>query len=143
MLPLITIVYDSEIVLNFSRTNMIQDCFLTVCQLISAQVSFKRFNKGCRMGYLEVILTLLFPMVLYDPQVFRASNITVDMDLVRQVEAKYPAFLFKQQLTAFVEGLYGMIRDNVKRDISSVLTLIIQVTPSITSHPQVKNYFVF
>ncbi|EEE60343.1 hypothetical protein OsJ_13457 [Oryza sativa Japonica Group] len=62
--------------------------------------------------------------------VFRASNITVDMDLVRQVEAKYPAFLFKQQLTAFVEGLYGMIRDNVKRDISSVLTLIIQTPRS-------------
>uniref|UniRef100_A0A0D9W1N6 Myosin motor domain-containing protein n=1 Tax=Leersia perrieri TaxID=77586 RepID=A0A0D9W1N6_9ORYZ len=58
--------------------------------------------------------------------VFRASSITVDMDLVRQVEAKYPAFLFKQQLTAFVEGLYGMIRDNVKREISSVLALIIQ-----------------
>ncbi|KAL5211030.1 hypothetical protein ABZP36_006653 [Zizania latifolia] len=68
--------------------------------------------------------------------VFRASNITVDMDLVRQVEAKYPAFLFKQQLTAFVEGLYGMIRDNVKREISSVLSLIIQVTPSIMSYPQ-------
>ncbi|CAL4920245.1 unnamed protein product [Urochloa decumbens] len=58
--------------------------------------------------------------------VFRASNITVDMDLVRQVEAKYPALLFKQQLTAFVEGLYGMIRDNVKREISSVLSLVIQ-----------------
>ncbi|XP_062213114.1 myosin-6-like [Phragmites australis] len=58
--------------------------------------------------------------------VFRASNITVDMDLVRQVEAKYPALLFKQQLTAFVEGLYGMIRDNVKKEISSVLSLVIQ-----------------
>ncbi|KAJ1292593.1 hypothetical protein BS78_01G001600 [Paspalum vaginatum] len=57
---------------------------------------------------------------------FRASNITVDMDLVRQVEAKYPALLFKQQLTAFVEGLYGMIRDNVKKEISSVLSLVIQ-----------------
>ncbi|OEL30190.1 Myosin-6 [Dichanthelium oligosanthes] len=68
--------------------------------------------------------------------VFRASNITVDMDLVRQVEAKYPALLFKQQLTAFVEGLYGMIRDNVKKEISSVLSLVIQVTPSIESHPQ-------
>ncbi|CAN6290994.1 unnamed protein product [Urochloa humidicola] len=67
---------------------------------------------------------------------FRASNITVDMDLVRQVEAKYPALLFKQQLTAFVEGLYGMIRDNVKREISSVLSLVIQVTPSIESDPQ-------
>ncbi|KAF8643980.1 hypothetical protein HU200_066619 [Digitaria exilis] len=60
--------------------------------------------------------------------VFRASNITVDMDLVRQVEAKYPALLFKQQLTAFVEGLYGMIRDNVKREISSVLSLVIQAS---------------
>ncbi|KAM0920054.1 hypothetical protein ACQ4PT_007723 [Festuca glaucescens] len=59
-------------------------------------------------------------------QVFRASSITVDMDLVRQVEGKYPAFLFKQQLTAFVEGLYGMIRDNVKREVSSVLSLVIQ-----------------
>ncbi|XP_066367681.1 myosin-6-like isoform X1 [Miscanthus floridulus] len=67
---------------------------------------------------------------------FRASSITVDMDLVRQVEAKYPALLFKQQLTAFVEGLYGMIRDNVKKEISSVISLVIQVTPSIESHPQ-------
>ncbi|KAI5013652.1 hypothetical protein ZWY2020_037182 [Hordeum vulgare] len=58
--------------------------------------------------------------------VFRASSITVDMDLVRQVEGKYPAFLFKQQLTAFVEGLYGMIRDNVKREVSSVLSHVIQ-----------------
>ncbi|XP_021307574.1 myosin-6 isoform X1 [Sorghum bicolor] len=67
---------------------------------------------------------------------FRASSITVDMDLVRQVEAKYPALLFKQQLTAFVEGLYGMIRDNVKKEISSVISLVIQVTPSIESDPQ-------
>ncbi|GJN37204.1 hypothetical protein PR202_gb26133 [Eleusine coracana subsp. coracana] len=59
--------------------------------------------------------------------VFRSSNITVDMDLVRQIEAKYPAFLFKQQLTAFVEGLYGMIRDNVKKDLSSLLSHAIQV----------------
>uniref|UniRef100_A0A0E0KLW7 Myosin motor domain-containing protein n=1 Tax=Oryza punctata TaxID=4537 RepID=A0A0E0KLW7_ORYPU len=74
--------------------------------------------------------------------VFRASNITVDMDLVRQVEAKYPAFLFKQQLTAFVEGLYGMIRDNVKREISSVLTLIIQV-PSIFARKIFTQIFSF
>lgn len=50
------------------------------------------------------------------------------MDLVRQIEAKYPAFLFKQQLTAFVEGLYGMIRDNVKKDLSSLLSYAIQVS---------------
>ncbi|KAL6909325.1 hypothetical protein ACP4OV_001606 [Aristida adscensionis] len=71
--------------------------------------------------------------------VFRASNITVDMDLVRQVEAKYPALLFKQQLTAFVEGLYGMIRDNVKKEISSVLSLVIQVAPSITDSQAPRN----
>jgi hypothetical protein len=65
------------------------------------------------------------------------------MDLVRQVEAKYPALLFKQQLTAFVEGLYGMIRDNVKKEISSVVSLVIQVTPSIESHAQVKYQFIF
>ena len=66
--------------------------------------------------------------MLYGPQVFRASNITVDMDLVRQVEAKYPALLFKQQLTAFVEGLYGMICDNLKKDLSSLLSYAIQVS---------------
>lgn len=59
--------------------------------------------------------------------VFRSSTITVDMDLVRQIEAKYPAFLFKQQLTAFVEGLYAMIRDNVKKELSSLLLHAIQV----------------
>ncbi|VAH16730.1 unnamed protein product [Triticum turgidum subsp. durum] len=58
--------------------------------------------------------------------VFRSSNITVDMDLVCQIEAKYPAFLFKQQLTAFVEGLYGMIRDNVKKELSALLLHAIQ-----------------
>ncbi|RCV10466.1 hypothetical protein SETIT_2G114600v2 [Setaria italica] len=63
--------------------------------------------------------------------VFRSSNITVDMDLVRQIEAKYPAFLFKQQLTAFVEGLYGMIRDNVKKDLSSLLSYAIQVPRTV------------
>nr|BAD16376.1 putative myosin XI [Oryza sativa Japonica Group] len=63
--------------------------------------------------------------------VFRSSNITVDMDLVRQIEAKYPAFLFKQQLTAFVEGLYGMIRDNVKKELSSLLSHAIQLKDTI------------
>ena len=50
------------------------------------------------------------------------------MDLVRQIEAKYPAFLFKQQLSAFVEGLYGMICDNLKKDLSSLLSYAIQVS---------------
>ncbi|KAK6944781.1 Dilute domain, partial [Dillenia turbinata] len=45
---------------------------------------------------------------------------------LRQVEAKYPALLFKQQLTAFLEKIYGMIRDNLKKEISPVLGLCIQ-----------------
>ncbi|KAJ6746494.1 MYOSIN [Salix koriyanagi] len=40
------------------------------------------------------------------------------LDDLRQVEAKYPALLFKQQLTAFLEKIYGMIRDNLKKEIS-------------------------
>jgi myosin-5 len=43
------------------------------------------------------------------------------------VEAKYPALLFKQQLTAFLEKIYGMIRDNLKKEISPLLGLCIQV----------------
>ncbi|KAK3418320.1 myosin-9 [Eucalyptus grandis] len=48
------------------------------------------------------------------------------MDSLRQVEAKYPALLFKQQLTAYVEKIYGMIRDNLKKEISPLLGLCIQ-----------------
>lgn len=40
------------------------------------------------------------------------------VDTLRQVEAKYPALLFKQQLTTNVEKKnYGMIRDNLKKEI--------------------------
>ncbi|CAA3001361.1 Myosin-11 [Olea europaea subsp. europaea] len=45
---------------------------------------------------------------------------------LRQVEAKYPALLFKQQLIAYVEKIYGMIRDNLKKEISPLLGLCIQ-----------------
>ncbi|CAA6666193.1 unnamed protein product [Spirodela intermedia] len=48
------------------------------------------------------------------------------MNDVRQVEAKYPALLFKQQLTAFVEKIYGMLRDNLKKEIAPLLGLCIQ-----------------
>ncbi|XP_057463452.1 myosin-9 isoform X2 [Actinidia eriantha] len=47
-------------------------------------------------------------------------------ETLRQVEAKYPALLFKQQLTAYVEKIYGMIRDNLKKEISPLLGLCIQ-----------------
>ncbi|PWA66856.1 unconventional myosin [Artemisia annua] len=47
-------------------------------------------------------------------------------DVVRQVEAKYPALLFKQQLTAYIEKIYGIILDNLKKELGSLLALCIQ-----------------
>lgn len=58
---------------------------------------------------------------------FASGDSTGGVDTVRQVEAKYPALLFKQQLTAYVEKIYGMIRDNLKKEISPLLGLCIQV----------------
>ncbi|KAL0305152.1 UNVERIFIED_CONTAM: Myosin-6, partial [Sesamum angustifolium] len=64
---------------------------------------------------------------------FRSSPSSVSLaaaaaalDTVRQVEAKYPALLFKQQLTAYVEKIYGIIRDNLKKELGSLLALCIQ-----------------
>ncbi|KAM0937131.1 putative myosin ATPase [Dioscorea sansibarensis] len=50
-----------------------------------------------------------------------------------RVEAKYPALLFKQQLTAYVEKIYGMIRDRLKKEIRPFLTLCIQAPKSARS----------
>lgn len=47
-----------------------------------------------------------------------------------KVEAKYPALLFKQHLTAFVEKIYGTIRDSLKKEISPFLNLCIQAPRS-------------
>ncbi|KAH7517473.1 hypothetical protein FEM48_Zijuj09G0068600 [Ziziphus jujuba var. spinosa] len=62
---------------------------------------------------------------------FRSSPSSANLpapafEVVRQVEAKYPALLFKQQLTAYVEKIYGIIRDNLKKELSSLLSLCIQ-----------------
>jgi hypothetical protein len=38
------------------------------------------------------------------------------------VEAKYPALRFKQQFTAQVEKIYGIMRDNLKKEINPFLT---------------------
>ncbi len=42
-----------------------------------------------------------------------------------QVEAKYPALLFKQQLDAFVQKIFPMLRDNVKKEITPQLAACI------------------
>ncbi|KAK9059845.1 hypothetical protein SSX86_020549 [Deinandra increscens subsp. villosa] len=55
-----------------------------------------------------------------------------------KVEAKYPALLFKQQLTAYVEKIYGMIRDNLKKIISPLLGMCIQA-PRISRASLVKG----
>ncbi|XP_075508017.1 myosin-9-like isoform X1 [Primulina tabacum] len=67
-------------------------------------------------------------------QSFRSTPQGVNLSLLndesagtlRPVEAKYPALLFKQQLTAYVEKIYGMVRDNLKKEISPMLGLCIQ-----------------
>ncbi|KAL3361022.1 hypothetical protein AABB24_014107 [Solanum stoloniferum] len=48
-------------------------------------------------------------------------------DGMSHMEARYPALLFKQQLTACVEKIFGLIRDNLKKEISPLLGLCIQV----------------
>lgn len=63
------------------------------------------------------------------------------LEVLRQVEAKYPALLFKQQLTAYVEKIYGMIRDNLKKEISPLLSLCIQVSGIV--HTSFLNLFSF
>ncbi|KAK3423083.1 hypothetical protein EUGRSUZ_G03419 [Eucalyptus grandis] len=52
-----------------------------------------------------------------------------------KIEAKYPALLFKQQLTACVEKLYGIIRDSLKKEISQFLNLCIQAPRSARGRP--------
>ncbi|CAL0316880.1 unnamed protein product [Lupinus luteus] len=56
-----------------------------------------------------------------------SSNLPVPLlDVVPKVEAKYPALLFKQQLTAYLEKIYGILRDNLKKELASLLSLCIQ-----------------
>ncbi|XP_047334223.1 myosin-6 [Impatiens glandulifera] len=55
-----------------------------------------------------------------------SASLAPIIEVVRQVEAKYPALLFKQQLTAYVEKIYGIIRDNLKKELASLLSLCIQ-----------------
>ncbi|RAL52847.1 hypothetical protein DM860_007615 [Cuscuta australis] len=53
-------------------------------------------------------------------------NGRVAHDGMSHLEARYPAILFKQQLTASVEKIFGLIRDNLKKEITRLLGLCIQ-----------------
>ncbi|XP_066332641.1 protein OPAQUE1 [Miscanthus floridulus] len=56
-------------------------------------------------------------------------------DTLPQVDARYPAILFKQQLTACVEKIFGQLRDNLKKEISPLLNLCIQAPKSTRGQP--------
>ncbi|CAJ2651320.1 unnamed protein product [Trifolium pratense] len=47
-----------------------------------------------------------------------SANLPARLEVVRKVEAMYPALLFKQQLTAYVEKIYGILRDNLKKELA-------------------------
>ncbi|KAI9077942.1 hypothetical protein K1719_040071 [Acacia pycnantha] len=66
------------------------------------------------------------------------GRISGGADTLRQVEAKYPALLFKQQLTAYVEKIYGMIRDNLRKELSPPVSSCIQA-PRISRAGLVKG----
>uniref|UniRef100_A0AB38Z7G9 TRAFAC class myosin-kinesin ATPase2 n=1 Tax=Paeonia suffruticosa TaxID=45171 RepID=A0AB38Z7G9_PAESU len=63
------------------------------------------------------------------------SGMVGNLNMHSKVEAKYPALLFKQHLTAYVEKIYGMIRDNLKKEISPFLNLCIQAPRSVRAKP--------
>nr|XP_043620465.1 myosin-15 [Erigeron canadensis] len=55
-------------------------------------------------------------------------------DGISTMEARYPAILFKQQLTACVEKIFGLIRDNLKKEISPLLNSCIQAPKNQRVH---------
>ncbi|KAM7260310.1 hypothetical protein ACFE04_016051 [Oxalis oulophora] len=76
-------------------------------------------------------------------QGFRSSsaNISVGtLGVVRQVEAKYPALLFKQQLTAYVETIFGIVRDNLKKELTPLISSCIEASKTSTEAAPADNW---
>ncbi|KAJ6974734.1 Myosin-11 [Populus alba x Populus x berolinensis] len=84
----------------------------------SSATLFGRMTLACTKFFVELHKESILSLI--------NGGINGGVDTLRQVEAKYPALLFKQQLTAYVEKIYGMIRDNLKKEISPLLGLCIQ-----------------
>ena len=57
-------------------------------------------------------------------------------ELCLQVEAKYPALLFKQQLDAFVQKIFPMLRDNIKKDVNPQLAACIHAPRAPAGRPR-------
>ncbi|CAH8389372.1 unnamed protein product [Eruca vesicaria subsp. sativa] len=69
-------------------------------------------------------------------QGFRStSSASLSGDVVQQVEARVPALLFKQQLTAYVETIFGIFQENVKTELEPVLSSCIQALKDSTHEP--------
>ena len=71
--------------------------------------------------------TSLFSLTCHFQGLRSPLKLIVYDDNTSQVEARYPAILFKQQLTACVEKIFGLIRDNLKKELSPLLGSCIQV----------------
>ncbi|XP_022874207.1 myosin-6-like [Olea europaea var. sylvestris] len=100
---------------------------------ISDPPSFNRIL--CRFCFFLLSFSFSFPLSILLVSPPRGWT----KDKVCQVEAKYPALLFKQQLTAYVEKIYGIIRDNSKKDLSSLLSSCIQTPGTTTETIQVPR----
>lgn len=67
------------------------------------------------------------------PKVMLHLGLEHQTTLLLQVEAKYPALLFKQQLDAFVQKIFPMLRDNVKKEITPQLAACIHAPRTATT----------
>ncbi|VVA11712.1 PREDICTED: myosin-15 [Prunus dulcis] len=55
-------------------------------------------------------------------------------DGMSHLEARYPAILFKQQLTACVEKIFGLMRDSLKKELAPLLGSCIQAPKAARVH---------
>ncbi|XP_010522522.1 PREDICTED: myosin-6 [Tarenaya hassleriana] len=104
----------------------------TSALLFLLQKSLKSGGSGATPSKKPPISTSLFGRMALS---FRSSPVSGNLAaaaeaaalaVVRPVEAKYPALLFKQQLAAYVEKIFGMVRDNLKKELSTLVSLCIQ-----------------
>ncbi|KAI3782994.1 hypothetical protein L2E82_13055 [Cichorium intybus] len=85
------------------RTTIFDRIILTIGQAIETQG-----NNNCVLAY----------------WLSNASTLLLLRHTLEQVETKCPASIFEKQLTFYVEKIYGMIRDNLKREITPLLSVL-------------------
>lgn len=85
------------------RTTIFDRIILTIGQAIETQG-----NNNCVLAY----------------WLSNASTLLLLRHTLEQVETKCPASIFEKLLTFYVEKIYGMIRDNLKREITPLLSVL-------------------